>query len=142
MKNGLAIVGVFLLVLGIVAISGCTSPAAQETLLEEIDVSTLSSNSALGGQGIIVDIPDNATKVRVVYNLTAKSSYGMGSNGNIGVSSENVDPNSGQNPMGLNNEYLDAGAGKTISGEKNFTDTGAFYYSGSFASGTIMVYVT
>ncbi len=141
MKNGLTIVAVFLLVAGIVAISGCTS-SAQETLLEEIDVATLPSNSVFGGQGIIVDIPDNATKVRVTYNLTAKSSYGMGSNGNIGVSSENVDPNSGQNPIGFNNEYLDAGAGQTITGEKNFTDNGAFYYSGSFASGTIAVYVT
>jgi hypothetical protein len=141
MKNGITIVAVFLLVVGIVAISGCTSPA-QETLLDEIDVSTLPSNSALGGQGIIVDIPDNATSVRVTYNLTAKSDYGMGSNGNIGVSSENVDPNSGQSPIGSNNEYLEAGAGKTITGEKNFTANGAFYYSGNFASGTIKVYVS
>lgn len=141
MKNGITIVAVFLLVVSIVAISGCTSPA-QETLLDEIDVSTLPSNSALGGQGIIVDIPDNATSVRVTYNLTADSVYGMGSNGNIGVSSENVDPNSGQSPIGLNNEYLEAGAGKTITGEKNFTANGAFYYSGNFASGTIKVYVS
>lgn len=140
MRNYLTVGLVILLVAGVAAISGCTSTQT-ETVLKEIDVAALPSMSVFGGQGIILDIPDNATSVRVTYNLTAKSSYGMGSNGNLGVSSDNVDPNSGQNPIDYNNLYLEAGPGKTISGEKNFTTNGAFYYSGSFASGKIVIYI-
>lgn len=139
MKNIVITLVVIMLVAGVVAISGCTSTPS-ETVLKEIDVASLPSISVFGGQGIILDIPDNATSVRVTYNLTADSNYGMGSNGNLGVTSENVDPNSGQNPIGYNNLYLEAGPGKTISGEKNFTDHGAFYYTGSFSSGKIVVY--
>ncbi len=138
-KLMLGVVLIFLIA-GVVFISGCTS-SAQESLLEEIDVASLPSMSVFGGKGIILDIPDNASTVRVTYNLTGASSYGMGSNGNLGVTSENIDPNSGQNPIGLNNLYLEAGPGKTISGEKNFTANGAFYYTGSFASGKIVVYI-
>lgn len=141
MRNGLMIGLVILLLAGIVFISGCTS-TTQETVLKDIDVSTLQSMSVFGSKGIIFDIPDNATKVRVTYNLTASSSYGMGSNGNLGVTSENVDPNSGQNPIGLNNLYLEGGPGKTITGEKNFTANGAFYYQGSFEAGNIVVYIS
>lgn len=130
------------LIAGIVGISGCTSTPTKEVVLKEIDVSSLSSMAVFGGKGIIFDIPENATNVRVKYNLTGASSYGMGSNGNLGVSSENIDPNSGQSPIGFDNQYLEAGPGKTISGEKNFTSKGAFYYQGNFASGKITVYAT
>ncbi|HTX61110.1 MAG TPA: hypothetical protein VMC48_02270 [Methanobacterium sp.] len=140
MKNYLIIGTVIILLAGVVFISGCTS-TPKETVLQEIDVSSLQSMSVFGGKGIILDIPDNATSVRVTYNLTADSSYGMGSNGNLGVSSDNIDPNSGQNPISYNNLYLEAGPDKSITGEKNFTSNGAFYYTGNFASGKIIVYI-
>ncbi len=52
-----------------------------------------------GGHDTLVDIHDNATQVRVVYSLKGASSYGMGSNGNMGITYENVDPKSGKDPM-------------------------------------------
>ncbi len=135
-------IGLLLVVL-VVAFSGCTSEgAAKETQLKEIKVASLDSMSVFGSKGIIYDIPDNMTDVRVVYNLTGANSYGMGSNGNMGVTSDNVNPNSGQAPSALNNQYLESGPGKTISGEQNFTDHGSFYYSGSFVKGTITIYGT
>lgn len=132
-----------LLIVAVVAFSGCTSSTPKETLVKDVNVSSMEKVSAFGTKGVIFDIPDNASNVRVVYNLTAGSSFGMGSNGNLGVSSDNIDPNSGQSPIGFDNEYLEAGPGKTIYGEKNFTSShGSFYYGGSFVSGNIKVYVT
>lgn len=133
---------VILLILGIVGISGCTDSGTKEIVVKKIDVADLGSGGVFGGQKSIVDIPDNATGVRAVYNLTAENSYGMGSNGNIGFTSENIDPNSGEDPVGFDNKYLEGGAGKTISGEIESSSTGAFYYTGSFAKGTITVYAT
>ncbi|MBZ2164601.1 hypothetical protein [Methanobacterium spitsbergense] len=134
-------IGALIIVL-VVAFSGCTSTPAKETVIKEFNVSSLESMSVFGSKGIIFDIPDNVTKVRVVYNLTGANSYGMGSNGNMGVSSDNIDPNSGQSPIGFDNQYLEAGPGKTISGEQNFTSHGGFYYGGSFVKGKITVYGT
>lgn len=142
MKKIIPILIVLGLIVGIVAISGCTGSSGKEIKLKEINVASLSSNGVFGGHDALVDIPDNATSVRIVYSLKGASSYGMGSNGNMGVTSENINPKSGESPFGFNNKYLEAGPGKTISGELNSTDHGSFYLSGNFPSGKITIYAT
>lgn len=133
---------VFGLILGIVTISGCTSSATKEITVKEIDIASLPQG--LGGNIAIVDLPDNATSVRIAYTLVGKSDYGMGSNGNMGITYTNVDPNSGESPItkSSTNKYLEATAGQTISGNFTSTDHGAFYYSGNFESGKITIYAT
>ncbi len=133
------------LILGIITISGCTSSSGgKEVLVKEINVASLPSNGVFGGHDALVDIPDNATQVRVVYSLKGSSSYGMGSNGNMGVTFENVAANSGEDPMAKSgdNKYIEAGPGKTVTGTFNSTDHGSFYLSGNFPSGKISIYAT
>lgn len=142
MKKIAGICLIALLMLGIVFLSECTSSPSKEVVLKEIDVASLSSEGVFGSQKAIVDIPDNATKVRVVYALTAKDRYGMGSNGNMGVNHDNINENSGENVISWDNHYIEAGPGKTIQSEFTSTGHGAFYYTGSFGSGTITVYAT
>ena len=144
MRKIIPILIVLGLIAGIVSISGCTSTSGKEVKYKEINVASLSSNGVFGGHDALVDIPDNATSVRIVYSLKGASAYGMGSNGNLGVTYENVNASSGEDPMTLSsdNKYLEAGPGKTVSGELNSTDHGAFYLSGNFVSGKITIYTT
>ncbi len=131
---------IFFVIVG--ALIAGNNGAPKETLIQNISVSSLPQLSVFGNQGIIIDIPSNATNLRVDYNLTGSSSYGIGSNGNLGATTDKINNNSGQSPIGPDNLYLEAGPGKSISGEKNFTDKGSFYYEGNFQSGNILVYVT
>ncbi|MGB9979412.1 hypothetical protein [Methanobacterium sp.] len=144
MKKIIPILIIVGLIAGIVAISGCTSSSGKEIKVKEINVASLSSNGVFGGHDALVDIPDNATQVRIVYKLKGANNYGMGSNGNLGVTYENINSNSGENPItkSTSNKYLEAGAGKTVSGEFNSTDHGDFYLSGNFPSGNITIYAT
>lgn len=68
----------------------------------------------------------------------------MNVNGNLGVTYENVNASSGEDPItkSTDNKYLEAGPGKTVSGEFNSTDHGDFYLSGNFPSGKITIYAT
>lgn len=144
MKKIIPILVVLGLIVGIVVISGCTGTSGKEIKVKEINVASLSSNGVFGGHDALVDIPDNATSVRIVYSLKGANNYGMGSNGNLGVTYENVNAKSGEDPITkyYDNKYLEAGAGKTVSCEFNSTDHGDFYLSGSFPSGKITIYAT
>lgn len=86
-------------------------------------------------------LPDNATSIRVVYDLNADGNYGIGANGNIGTCSEF---NSGQDPfingLVLDSEYLSADSGN-INGELTFSPDAYFVYSGMF-NGEFKVYAT
>ena len=142
MKKKMSIVTLALLVLAVVMVSGCTSSTPTEKLVGKYNINDIQKEGVFGSDKLIVQLPNSTSKVRVVYNLKAENNYGTGSNGNLGVSSDVIDPNSGQDPIGFDNEYLEGGAGETINGSLTFDGGKTFYYSGSFASGTIEVYAT
>jgi len=138
----------------VIGISGCTDyytgngtsgpSQSNEQLVGTYKVTSSDEGGVFGEQKLLVQLPANTNRVKVVYNMTAESSYGMGSNGNLGVTSEQVVESSGQDPIMLStdNQYLEGGPGKTINGELTFSGGKTFYYSGNFVSGTISVYAT
>lgn len=135
-------VAVLLLIGIVVAVSGCTGDSASEQLVGNYSIKDAQSKDAMGNRELVVPLPEGTSKVRVVYDLKARSSYGMGSNGNIGVNIENVASDSGKSVIGFDNEYLESGAGESAKGEKTFGSGKIFYYSGNYASGTFAVYAT
>jgi hypothetical protein len=126
------------LLLSIVAISGCINSTSKtdEVLIKTIDVSSL-NDTEFSLTPIIVDIPDNATNIKVFYNLTGGE---YGSMSYIGTNSKNIDPTSGESPISTNYHYLQASKGQKINGTYNSTDHGVFYYMGNFVSGKISIY--
>jgi hypothetical protein len=133
-KIVLGLIGIVLLV---VALSGCTSPT-KEVLVGEFKA----TNNAMGSP-LIVKLPEGTSSVRVVYDLKAPNSYGIGGNGNIGLISEALQ--GGQDPF-MNgkvypSEYL-AGKGERLTGEFNWNNRAyAFVYQGMF-TGKFTIYAT
>ena len=104
--------------------------------MKTIDVSAL-NNDEFSLNPILVDIPDNATSVKFVYNLSGGD---YGSMGYIGTNPKNIDPKSVENPISMNYHYLQASQGQRINGTYNTMDHGVFYYMGNFQSGKIKIY--
>lgn len=132
------VVGVILLLLIVIGMSGAGA--------KEVQVGVINVSYDQYGGGPLVEslaIPEGATNVRVIYDLNAADNYGMGANGNIGIS--NVNGADGQDPW-LNggivdSKYIQAEGGQHITGEMSFTPDKFVVYSGMF-DGTITVYAT
>lgn len=130
------IIGVILLLLIIIGMSGAGT--------KEVQVGVMEVSYGSGMQDIeSIAIPEGATNVRVVYNLSAADNYGMGANGNIGIGS--ASGSDGQDPFMngkvIDSKYLQSEGGKTLTGEMSFTPDKFVVYSGMF-DGTITVYAT
>lgn len=139
MKKRYIIGGIGALLLLVLVAAGMSGTGTKEV---QVGVMNVSYDNNLKSVESIA-IPEGATNVRVVYNLSADDNYGFGANGNIGISSESG--NSGQDPFmngkTVDSKYLEANGGQNITGEMSFTPDKFVVYSGMF-DGQITVYAT
>lgn len=135
MKNKViaVILGIFLIA-GIVATSGCTAST------KEVLVGQYKATDNANGNALIVTLPNNTQSVRAEYVLVAPNNYGMGGNGNMGVTDQSLQQ--GEDPW-MNGEITDSqyleGKNKKLSGNFTFGSGKYFAYQGMF-TGTIKVY--
>ena len=125
---------ILILIAAIVGTSGCTSST------KEILVGEYKATDNAQGNPLIVTLPNGTQSVRAEYVLKAPSNFGMGGNGNMGVTDQALQQ--GENPW-MNGEISDSqyleGKGKTLAGNFTFGSGKYFAYQGMF-TGTIKVY--
>lgn len=135
MKKRYILGGIVVLLVLVILASSMSNSTSKEV---KVGVINATSDTALES----LEIPDNATSIRVVYNLTADNDYGIDDNGNLGTSSSFQ---AGQDPFmnGLvtESQYLVSGGNKTLNGEFTFSPNKYVVYSGTFR-GKITVYAT
>lgn len=122
----------------VVMISGCTSSSTKE-----VKVGTLNVTGDMDApEDYMLKLPENATKVRVEYNLNATNLDGnIAPNGNLGTANavqQGEDP--WQDNKMVDSKYL-SGSNEELIGNLTFNPGDYFVYSGQF-TGNLTVYAT
>ena len=134
------IVGILCIILlvGVVCISGCTDAGTKEIKVKEINAKYDSFESSME----YVEIPENASSIRVVYDLDSVDTSGF--DGNANLYTTDSDPKSGRDAL-MNGDFVDTeylqDTGDGINGEIEFLPAKYFVYDGML-SGKITVYAT